>query len=185
MSTFILHWSEGTSICWKTNTVLSYWRFPVTIPQNPQNDTGISASSAQSWICCYSKSPFQYFAVFIVLAPQNDLLRACTGGSTKKQSLDCRMGKHFPAKLFDFLQCQVYSVRVCTIMLKNDASSHWAGVTKCILQFLEKLHVVNCTDNLLSGQIINQYPPLDIPENWSHHVSGQRVWFRPSSYLEM
>lgn len=158
----------------KTNTVLSYWRCPVTLPQDPQNVPVFSTSFVWSWICCYSMSPFQYFAVFIMLVHQSDLLRACTSGSTKEQRLDCRMGKYFTAK---FLQCQAY-----TVMLKNDASSHWAHIPKCTLQFLEQLHVMNCTKNLYSGQKVNQYPPLDIPEKW--HVFGQRVWFWPS-YLEM
>lgn len=116
---------------------------------------------------------FSVFCSFHSAGPSNDLLRACTGGSKKKPSLDCRLGKYFPAELFNFLQCQVYSVRVCTIMLKNDVSSHWAFATAC-----SKLH----------WQFIfwSENQPISNPQHPTKLISScfwPRVWFCPSSYL--
>lgn len=92
-----------------------------------------------------------------------------------------KMGDNFPAKLFNFPWCQACSVRVC-IMLKNDVSFHWMFVTKCTSQFLEYLNITNCSDSFLSVHEINQYAPLDIPENSCHNFSS---WENGSGLLPL
>jgi hypothetical protein len=50
-------------------------------------------------------------------------LRAWTGISLKGPRAFLRDGEHFSAILLIFLQCQVWSVRTCVIMLKDNVSS--------------------------------------------------------------
>jgi hypothetical protein len=112
MSTFILYQSKVT--CTETDTILSYWRCPVTISRNPKNDLDIFTSAPPSWICHCCIRLFQHFAImytgfaglphhFHSAGPSCDLLRAQTDGSPKELSLDCRgMGLYIQAKRFTF-----------------------------------------------------------------------------------
>jgi hypothetical protein len=74
--------------------------------------------------------------IFVVLAPCV-IFKGWNRGNLKMGQVQTveRMGKHFPAKLFTFSQCQMCSVRVC-IVVKNDLSFHRALVRKCMSQLL-------------------------------------------------